>query len=246
MPPSLASSTHVGYITSITHNDLSLTSKDLILIVEADDLQYQVFKLPMKMPVIKAAQMPCWISAWIILNKYYSLKGNDKVIIDYIDETIFSKAIYDIGKYMGIHILNVSNKGDLNVIESIKDGSIKLAITNSSTVTRAVSRVLGPNGVIIICDNDIMERPLAHYERIYFPIAKSIFTKISIEGFNFNKVASIKPEWIKDAIHSIENVITTTSDFFQCIESYEEKDFKKGLDYIEQSGKAVVLFSRNN
>ena len=241
IPPSMASSTHVGYITSITPNSLSLAPKDLILVVEADDLQYHVFKLPIKLPVIKAAQMPCWISAWIILNKYYHLKGSDKAVIDCVDETIFSKAVIDIGKYMGITILNMSNKSDRQVIETVKDGSIKLGITNSSSVSRAMTKLLGPKGVVVICDNDIFERPSTEYERIYFPIAKAIFTNISIEGFNFNKMASLKADWVNDGINAVQDMMNYN--FFQYIESYEEKDLHQGLAYIERTGKSVVLFT---
>ena len=210
--------------------------------VEADDLQYQVFRLPIKMPVIKAAQMPSWISAWIILNKYCNLKRSDKVMVHSAEETIFSKAIADIGKYMGIQILNISNKSELAIVETIKDGSIKLGITVSSSVGRTMTRLLGPKGVVVICDNDIIETNAKSCERIYFPIAKSIFTDISIAGFSFNKVAGLQPEWIKDGISAIEDMMN--NNFFQYIESYEENSFQKAVDYIERTGKSVVLFTK--
>ena len=194
------------------------------------------------MPVIKAAQMPSWISAWIILNKYCSLKRNDKVIVHAIEETIFSKAITNISKYMGIQILNISNKSDMDIAESIKDGSIKLGITVSSSVSRTMTRLLGPKGVVVICDNDIIETNTKNYERIYFPIAKAIFTDVCIVGFNFNKVAGNQPEWIKDGISAIVDMMN--NNFFQYIESYEENNFHKAIEFIDRTGKSVVLFTK--
>jgi len=263
LPPSLASSTHIGYITSISPHGYPLTKdrpkdeikpKDLVLIIEGDDSEYKIFKLPIKMPVIKAAIMPIMISAWIILKKYYNLKGNDKVIIDINDTegespSIFSRAIVDIGKYMGIHVLNISNKNDQKIIETItvkgesgSGGGIKLGITNSSASARTMTRLLAPNGVVVICDNDIIETTQKiNYEKIYFPIAASIFTNIAIVGFSFNQTATIKPDWVQDGINGIEDMMN--NNFFQYIESYEEKDFKKGLDFIERTGKSVVLYS---
>ena len=202
------------------------------------------------MPVIKAAIMPIMISAWIILKKYYPLRSDDKVIIDINDAegehpSIFSRAIVDIGKYMGIQVLNISNKNDQKIIEGAKGngkgGSIKLGITNSSTSSREMTRLLAPNGVVVICDNDIIETSQKNYEKIYFPIAASIFTNISIAGFNFNQTATANPEWIEEGIYGIKDMMN--HNFFQYIKSYKESDFKNGLDYIERTGKSVVLYS---
>ena len=253
LPPSLASSTHIGYITSVTPFPTltQVKAKDLVLIVEDDDSEYKIFKLPKKMPVIKAAIMPIMVSAWILLKKYYHLKKNDKVIIDIEDAegetaSIFSRAIVDTGKYIGINVLNIANKNDLKIIEEAKrtEGSIKLGITNSTASARAMTRLLAPNGVVVVCDNDILESTQKDYEKIYFPIAQSIFTNVAVVGFSFNQTATVNPDWIEDGILGIEHMMNYN--FFQYIESYKEGDFKKGLDYIERTGKSVVLYKNDS
>ncbi len=148
----------------------------------------------------EAATLPLLLSAYHILNH---LKANDTLVIDELSTDCLQSAIIEVAKAKRVTIKSIDSSSRRATIKGAQ-----LAVTcRSGSNSVNMMRTLGVGGTLLVYNGPIME-PLDAESTVNIPVASSIFSDVTIQGFGgFQYWHQADPKAVREALHGVQTLL---------------------------------------
>ena len=182
----IAGSTGVGIIHAVGEDVNHVSVGDAVLLLGHDGSwaniatprEHEVFRLPAALKPTEAAALPHLLSASIILSMPTpALSSSDVVLIGAGTDPSLTAALLAVGSLRGISV-NTS-------VADVRGAHLAVSSVPGKPTTDLVRR-LGPAGVLVVTTGPPAPLPVADGSGsvVALPIAKAIFTDVSVQGFD--------------------------------------------------------------
>lgn len=146
----------------------------------------------------EAATLPLLLSAYHILDH---LKDNDILVIDELSTDCLQSAIIEVAKAKRVTI----KSADSSKRATIKGAQLAVTCRSGSNSVNMM-RTLGVSGTLLVYNGPIVE-PLDAESTVNIPVASSIFSDVTIQGFGgFQYWHQADPKAVRKAFHGVQTL----------------------------------------
>lgn len=234
----------VGVVTAVGSNVKHVLANDYVFLVSpgtwTDSGVFSaknVFKIS-GVSLDAVASISNAISAWGMLKTFEILQPGDVVVHDN-GSTPIGKAIEDVGKSIGVKVINAT-LDELNSTEKVKSfGKVKLAVSGGGeSSSKALLRSLSSGSLVVY--NGSQPSTTLEGNGLSISMASAIFNGVAVSGFSLRAWAKSSPCKVQEAINDVTKLLASGA-ITSSAETFPQSDFLKALESVSKTSGSVVL-----